>query len=90
MVEGGSTAAEAAEQAPQRLAGRLTRLGGPVRERAGQVLRELGAVDQAVYSAVAATPTPVGALIGAGTGQAVAGLAERLPATRSLLERISR
>jgi membrane-associated phospholipid phosphatase len=58
MVEGGGTAAEPAERARQRLAGRLTRLGGPVRERAAQVLRELGAVDQAVYSAVAATPTP--------------------------------
>ncbi len=58
MVEGGSAAAEPAEQAPQRPAGRVMRPAGPVRERAAQVLRELGAVDQAVYSAVAATPTP--------------------------------
>ncbi len=58
MVEGGSAAAEPAEQTPQRPAGRVTRPTGPVRERAAQVLRELGAVDQAVYSAVAATPTP--------------------------------
>jgi membrane-associated phospholipid phosphatase len=61
MAEGGNArelAAEAAEPAPQRLADRLTRLGGPVREKAARGLRELGAVDQAVYSAVAATPTP--------------------------------
>ena len=61
MAEGGNArepAAEAAESAPQRLADWLARLGGPVREQAVQGLRELGAVDQAVYDAVAATPTP--------------------------------
>ncbi len=42
----------------QRLADRLARRGGPVRRRAAGGLRELGAVDRAVYSAVAATPTP--------------------------------
>jgi hypothetical protein len=61
MAERGNArepAAEAAEPAPQRLADRLTRLSGPARQQAAQGLRELGAVDQAVYSAVAATPTP--------------------------------
>jgi len=42
----------------QRLADRLTQLGGPVRRQVAEGLRELGAVDRAVYSAVAATPTP--------------------------------
>ena len=41
-----------------RLADGLGRRAGPVRRRAAEGLRELGAVDQAVYSAVAATPTP--------------------------------
>lgn len=61
MAKGGNArepAAEAAEPAPQRLADRLTRVGGPAREQAAAGLRELGAADQAVYSAVAATPTP--------------------------------
>jgi undecaprenyl-diphosphatase len=34
------------------------RQGGPVRKRAAEGLRELGALDQAIYSAIAATPTP--------------------------------
>jgi membrane-associated phospholipid phosphatase len=42
----------------QRLADGLARRGGPVRRRTAAGLRELGAVDRAVYSAVAATPTP--------------------------------
>src|SRR3954469_14273587 len=44
--------------ATQRLADELERRDGTVRQRAAAVLRELGAVDQAVYSVVAATPTP--------------------------------
>jgi membrane-associated phospholipid phosphatase len=44
--------------ATQRLADELERRGGPVRQRAAAALRELSAVDRAVYSAVAATPTP--------------------------------
>ena len=48
----------AAEASAQRLADRLAQLGGPVRLRVAEGLRELGAVDQAIYSAVAATPTP--------------------------------
>jgi membrane-associated phospholipid phosphatase len=42
----------------RQLADGLAQRGGPVRRRAARGLRELGAVDQAVYSAVAATPTP--------------------------------
>ena len=45
---------EVAEQ----LAEGLARGGGPARRRVARGLRELGAVDRAVYSAVAATPTP--------------------------------
>jgi len=42
----------------EQLADELARRGGPARQRAAARLRELGAVDQAVYSAVAATPAP--------------------------------
>jgi len=42
----------------QWLADELARRGGPVRRRAAAGLRELDAVDRAIYSAVAATPTP--------------------------------
>ena len=42
----------------QRLADGLGRRGNQVRGRASEGLRELGAIDRAVYSAVAATPTP--------------------------------
>jgi membrane-associated phospholipid phosphatase len=51
-------AAGATRAAAQRLADGLTQQGGPGRQRAAQRLRELGAVDRAIYSAVAATPTP--------------------------------
>ena len=51
-------AADAAGIVTQRLADGLARRGGPVRRRAVGGLRELGAVNRAVYSAVAATPTP--------------------------------
>lgn len=49
---------DAAGGIAKRLADELARRGGPIRRRAAEGLRELGAVDQAVYSAVAATPTP--------------------------------
>jgi membrane-associated phospholipid phosphatase len=49
--------AGAARAAARQLADGLARRGGPVRQRAARGLRELGAVDRAVYSAVAATPT---------------------------------
>ena len=42
----------------ERLADRLTQLDGPTRRKVAEALRELGAVDQAIYSAVASTPTP--------------------------------
>jgi hypothetical protein len=51
-------AAGAAGVVAQGLADKLVRQGGPVRQRAARGLRELGAVDRAIYSAVAATPTP--------------------------------
>ena len=51
-------AAGAAAAVEQRLAGEFVRRGGPACQRAARGLRELGAVDRAIYSAVAATPTP--------------------------------
>ena len=51
-------AAGAAGVVAQRLADKLARQGGPVRQRPASGLRELSAVDRAIYSAVAATPTP--------------------------------
>jgi membrane-associated phospholipid phosphatase len=42
----------------QHLADELVRRSEPVRQRAARALRELGTVDRAVYSAVAATATP--------------------------------
>jgi membrane-associated phospholipid phosphatase len=51
-------AASAVEVVAQQLAGEFARRGGPVRQRAARGLHELGTVDRAIYSAVAATPTP--------------------------------
>jgi membrane-associated phospholipid phosphatase len=51
-------ASDAAGGVAQRLADGLGRRGNQVRGRAAEGLRELGAIDRAVYSAVAATPTP--------------------------------
>jgi len=42
----------------ERLASLVGRVGGPVRRRVAAGLRQLGAVDRAVYAAVATTPTP--------------------------------
>lgn len=50
--------AGAADAAAEHLAKGLARRDGPVRRRAVEGLRELGALDRAIYSAVAATPTP--------------------------------
>jgi membrane-associated phospholipid phosphatase len=50
--------AGAAGAVAQRLADELARRGGPARQRPARWLRELSAVDRAIYSAVAATPTP--------------------------------
>jgi len=51
-------AAGTAGVAARQLADELVRQGGPVGQRAAEGLRELGALDKAIYSAVAATPTP--------------------------------
>src|SRR5215467_4997113 len=40
------------------LADELARLGGPARQRLADVLRQLGAIDRAVYAAIAAVPAP--------------------------------
>ena len=47
-----------AEPVTERLASTIAGFGGPVRQQVADGLRELGAVDRAVYAAVAATPTP--------------------------------
>jgi membrane-associated phospholipid phosphatase len=53
-----SPAADTAGVVAQRLADKLARQSGLVCQRAASGLRELSAMDRAVYSAVAATPTP--------------------------------
>jgi undecaprenyl-diphosphatase len=40
------------------LAENLARRGGPVRQRAAEILHQLGAIDRAVYTAVASVPAP--------------------------------
>ena len=50
--------AGAANTAAEQLAEGLARRGGPVRRLAARRLHELGALDRAIYAAVAATPTP--------------------------------
>jgi membrane-associated phospholipid phosphatase len=61
MARRGSTREPAAdpEMVLQLLADSLGPVSGAARQRAAGGLRELGAVDRAVYSAVAATPTPL-------------------------------
>ena len=54
----GEPAAGTSKVATQQLADARARHGGPVRDRAAAWLRELAAVDQAVYTAVSVTPTP--------------------------------
>jgi undecaprenyl-diphosphatase len=49
---------EAGEAVAERLADSLAHRAGPLSRQVAQGLRELGAVDRAIYSAVAATPTP--------------------------------
>jgi len=48
----------AAEPVEERLADILTTREGPVASHLGNVLRQLGALDRAIYTAIAATPTP--------------------------------
>src|ERR1700689_2113591 len=49
--------ADTAGVAARRLADGLAGSAGPARQQVAEGLRELGAVDRAIYSAVAATPT---------------------------------
>jgi len=49
---------EGDEAVAERLADSLARRAGPVSRQVAQGLRELGAIDRAIYSAVASTPTP--------------------------------
>ncbi len=58
MARQGSAPEPGGATAAKRLAHRLARLGGPARQQVAEGLRELGAVDRAIYSAVASTPTP--------------------------------
>ena len=51
-------AAGATGAVARQFAEELAQRGGPVCQRIASMLRELGAVDRAIYSAVAATPTP--------------------------------
>ena len=55
---GREPAADTAGALTRRLADELAHQDGQVRQQAARRLRELGAVDRAVYAAVAATPTP--------------------------------
>jgi membrane-associated phospholipid phosphatase len=61
-VATGGTAGEppdrGGEAVAERLADTLAHRGGPVSRQVDRGLRELGALDRAIYSAVAATPTP--------------------------------
>jgi membrane-associated phospholipid phosphatase len=58
MKSGREPAADTAGALTRRLADELAHQDGQVRQQAARRLRELGAVDRAVYAAVAATPTP--------------------------------
>jgi membrane-associated phospholipid phosphatase len=58
VAEGSSGGPAAAEPVAEQLAEGLARGGGPALRQVARGLRELGAVDRAVYSAIAATPTP--------------------------------
>ncbi len=47
-----------AEAVADLLADELSRLGGPARQQLAEVLRQLGAIDRAVYAAIAGVPAP--------------------------------
>src|SRR6266568_7298632 len=47
-----------AEAVADLIADELARLGGPARQRVAEALHQLGAIDRAVYAAVAAVPAP--------------------------------
>jgi membrane-associated phospholipid phosphatase len=55
--DSGEPAASVSGTAVRRLADALARRGGPLRQQAAAGLRELDAVDRAVFAAVATTPT---------------------------------
>jgi membrane-associated phospholipid phosphatase len=47
-----------AEAVADRIANDLSRLGGPARQRLAEVLHQMGAIDKAVYAAIAGVPAP--------------------------------
>lgn len=51
-------AGEVPAAAADQIAAELARLGGPAKQHLADVLRQLGAVDRAVYEAIAGVPTP--------------------------------
>ena len=56
--QGAAREPDGTEVVAERLADWLAQLGAPVRREVAEGLRELGAMDRAIYSAVASTPTP--------------------------------
>lgn len=57
-VAGAHAADAGTEAVADLLADELARLGGPARQRLAEVLHQLGAIDRAVYAAVASVPAP--------------------------------
>jgi membrane-associated phospholipid phosphatase len=55
---GAGTRTTSREPPADKLADELAKLGGPAREQLAEILRQLGAVDRAVYNAIADVPTP--------------------------------
>jgi membrane-associated phospholipid phosphatase len=47
-----------AEAVADRIADDISRLGGPARQQLAEVLHQLGAIDKAVYAAIAGVPAP--------------------------------
>ena len=58
MDQNGPARTPAAEPVEERLADILTTREGPVASHLGNVLRQLGDLDRAIYTAIAETPTP--------------------------------
>ena len=59
-LAGGSagSAVSEAQAVADLLADELIRLGGPARQRLAEILHQLGAIDRAVYAAIATVPAP--------------------------------
>jgi membrane-associated phospholipid phosphatase len=89
-----------AEPVADRIADQLARLGGPARRRLAEILHQLGAIDRAVYAAVAGVPAPAldqamrrlsnsanhsKIWIGIAAGLALTGQSGRRAATRGIL-----